>query len=75
MKKLLTILFVVANYNVFALYDSQSCKPKFYAGHFEEDFDIKTTEQTEESIDGYIRYLEDNDDEMPKNFYQRRKQQ
>ena len=66
---------VTANYNVFALYDSQSCKPKFYAGHFDEDFDIKTTEQTEESVDGYIRYLEDTDDEMPKNFYQRRKQQ
>ena len=32
---------VIADYNVFALYDSQSCKPKFYAGHFDEDFDLK----------------------------------
>ena len=64
---------VEADYNVFALYDSKSCKPKFYDGHFEEDFDIQESKPTEESLEGYIRYLEENDDEMPKNFYQRRK--
>lgn len=64
---------VVANYNVFALYDSQSCKPKFYAGHFDEDFDYTLSKPVEESLEGYIRYLEENDDELPKNFYQRRK--
>jgi hypothetical protein len=64
---------VTANYNVFAMYDSQNCKPKFYEGHFDEDFDIQESKPTEESLEGYIRYLEENDDEMPKGFYQRRK--
>lgn len=64
---------VIADYNVFALYDSQSCKPKFYDGHLEEDFDINESKPTDETLEGYIRYLEDNDDELPKNFYQRRK--
>ena len=64
---------VIAEYNVFALYDSQSCKPKFYAGHFDEDFDYQESQPTEESLEGYIKYMEENDDEMPKNFYIRRK--
>ena len=64
---------IIANYNVFALYDSQSCKPKFYDGHLEEDFDIQESKTTEESLEGYIKYLEESDDELPKNFYQRRK--
>ena len=64
---------VVADYNVFALYDSQCCKPKFYDGHLEDDFDIQESEPVEESIEGYIKYLEEVDDELPKDFYQRRK--
>ena len=68
-----TEMTVVADYNVFALYDSQSCKPKFYAGHIEEDFDIQESEPTEESLEGYIRFIEDNDDELPEKFYVRRK--
>ena len=64
---------VVADYNVFALYDSQCCKPKFYDGHMDEDFDIQESQPTEESLEGYIKYLEEVDDELPKNFYQRRK--
>ena len=64
---------VIANYNVFALYDSQSCKPKFYAGHFDEDFDYVESKPTENSLQGYIKYMEENDDEMPQNFYVRRK--
>lgn len=61
---------VTANYNVFALYSSQSCKPKFYDGHFEDDFDINESEVLPETIEGYIKYLEDNDDELPKGYYQ-----
>lgn len=63
---------VIADYNVFSLYDSQSCKPKFYAGHFEEDFDYNPSKPTEESLEGYIKFLEEVDDELPNNFYQRR---
>ena len=64
---------VIANYNVFQLYSSQSCKPKFYDGHLDEDFDYSESEPTEESIEGYKKYLEENDDELPDEFYQRRK--
>jgi len=64
---------VIANYNVFACYDSQSCKPKFYEGHFNEDFDYEKAELTEETLEGYLEYLQKNDDELPPNFYQRRK--
>ena len=64
---------VTADYNVFECYDSQSCKPKFYAGHLDEDFDYQESTPTDETIDGYIKYLEENDDELPDNYYQRRK--
>lgn len=64
---------IQADYNVFDCYDSQSCKPKFYQGHFDEDFDYKKAEPTEQTLEGYIKYLQENDDELPKNFYQRRK--
>lgn len=63
---------IVANYNVFNLYSSQSCKPKFYDGHFDSDFDINESEHIEDSLDGYIKYLQDNDDELPKGYYQSR---
>lgn len=63
---------VVADYNVFELYDSTSCKPKFYEGHMEEDFDYQESEPTEDSLEGYIKYLQENDDELPDNFYQAR---
>lgn len=63
---------IVANYNVFECYDSQNCKPKFYQGHFEEDFDINESEPTKESVEGYIEYLKNNDDELPQNYYQKR---
>lgn len=64
---------VVADYNVFDLYESQNCKPKFYDGHFEEDFDYRIGSFAENDINSYIDYLKENDDELPDNFYQRRK--
>ena len=64
---------VTADYNVFDCYDSQSCKPKFYDGHFDEDFDYNQAEPTEETMKGYIKYLKENDDELPEEYYQRRK--
>mgnify|MGYP006955114136 CR=1 FL=1 len=64
---------VIANYNVFECYNSQSCKPKFYDGHFDEDIDYKESSDIDNTIDGYIKYLEEIDDEMPDNFLQRRK--
>lgn len=64
---------VTAGYNVFDCYDSQSCKPKFYDGHLEDDFDYQQAEPTDETLDGYIRYLREFNDELPENFYMRRK--
>lgn len=64
---------VKADYNVFACYDSQNCKPKFYDGHLHDDFDYAQAEPNDGTIDGYIKYLRDMDDELPDNFYMRRK--
>ena len=64
--------YIIAEYNVFACYDSQSCKPKFYEGHFYEDFDYSVAIPTPNTLDGYIQYLQQYDDELPENFYQRR---
>lgn len=66
---------IEADYNVFACYDSQSCKPKFYEGHLDEDFDYKESERAEESLEGYIKYLQENDDELPQDFYKTKKKQ
>lgn len=60
---------VVANYDVFSLYNSQSSKPKFYEGHFYQDFDIQESKPTIESYEGYIQFLLDYDDELPEDFY------
>lgn len=64
---------VVADYNVFGCYDSQLCKPKFYDGHMDEDFDYEQAEVTEDSFEGYVKYLREHDDELPENFYVKRK--
>ena len=64
---------IVADYNVFACYDSQSCKPKFYQGHMDDDFDLDYSSEIEETLLGYIKFLEEFDDELPENFYQKRK--
>ncbi len=63
---------IVADYNVGECYDHQSCKPKFYDGHFEQDFDYEKSKPLVENIDGYVDYLEKNDDELPVGFYQKR---
>ena len=58
----------IANYNVFACYDSKGCKPKFYDGHLNQDFDYLLSEPTKESFDEYVRLLKLFDDEMPDNY-------
>lgn len=63
---------ISADYNVFECYDSKCCKPKFYDGHFRQDFDYSVAEPTEQTLEGYIKYLTENDDELPENFYMKR---
>ena len=72
-KECYTEEIVTADYNVFECYSSQSCKPKFYDGHINEDFDYNESEPLEEILQGYIKYLQEYDDELPQDYYQKRK--
>lgn len=70
---------IVADYNVFDIYDSQSCKPKFYDGylkHIENSvkFDSGLVNYdysllSDESVASYLQYLETFPDEYPEGFY------
>lgn len=62
---------ITADFNVFECYNSQSCKPNFYKGHMDEDFDYEQSKPLQENIEAYIEYLEKNDDELPVNFYKK----
>jgi hypothetical protein len=64
---------ITAKYNTHDCYNSQMCKPKFYDGHIDEDFDTKEHEPLIENIDGYIKYLQEADDELPKDFYDKKR--
>ncbi len=59
----------IADCNVFACYDYQSCKPKFYDGHFNQDFDYLQSEITDDTLEDYVRILKKFDDELPDKFY------
>ena len=63
-------LEVTADYNVFRCYDSQNCKPKFYAGHMDEDLDYVSGTGFGDDVNEYLRYLATVDDELPEGFYQ-----
>lgn len=63
---------VIADFNVFRCYDSQSCKPKFYDGHLFDDIDYNLCKDTDETLEGYINYLGEVDDEIPENFYRKK---
>lgn len=63
---------IQATENLYNCYDHQHCKPKFYDGHLKEDFDYIEAQPTVENYEGYIKYLLENDDELPKNFYMKR---
>lgn len=58
-------------FDVSACYNHQSCKPKFYDCHLDDDFDYSPAISYGDSIEGYIKYLEENDDEMPQGFYRK----
>ena len=71
-KRCYTTKAIKIDYDVFKLYDSQSCKPKFYDGHFDEDFDYKLPNGQPETKEDYIKFLQENDDELPEKFYLKR---
>jgi len=64
---------IIADYDVHKCYNHQMCKPKFYDGHLNHDFDTEEHEPLEDTFDGYIKYLQENDDELPKDFYSHKK--
>lgn len=62
---------VSISYNVFNLYNSKCCQPKFFEGHLNQDFDLfvgKNFEFTKESFSNYLKNL---DDELPEGFYEK----
>lgn len=67
----------VANFDVFANYNSQSCKPKFYDGYLRciegdivsSSFDLSYAECPEENVRAYFEYLKNYKDEVPDGFY------
>ncbi len=63
---------IEANYNVFTSYDSRSCKPYFYQGHLNQDFDYEISEVPEENFDGYVSFLKKYDKEYPDKFHIKR---
>ena len=63
---------IIADGSVLSCYDCRSCKPKHYEGHLNEDFELNECEPVEETIESYVKYLEEFDDELPKGFYQKR---
>ena len=58
-------------FDVSACYNHQGCKPKFYDGHMDEDFDYSPAIPCGESIGEYIKFLEEHNDELPQGFYRR----
>ena len=52
-------LQITSNYNVLDLYNSWSLEPKFYAGHFDNDFDLQYGLSFGPTKDDYIQYLKD----------------
>lgn len=63
---------VVAPGYILSCYDCRSCKPKHYDGHFDEDFELNESSPIEETLESYIKYLEEFDDELPEGFYKKR---
>jgi hypothetical protein len=63
---------IIANYNVHLNYNSQMMKPRFFDGQIYGDFDTKPCTPICETIDGYIKYLAETDDELPQDFYGKR---
>ena len=56
---------IVADYNVYRLYDSQGCKYRFVEGHIDEDFDLSYSISSPITKDDYINYINALDDSKP----------
>ncbi len=57
---------VSTNVNVFDMYESRNCEPKFYDGHFNSDFDLQYSVNAGKTKEDYKKYLNDFDFKKPK---------
>lgn len=72
-EKAYSLITIKSDVDVCSMYDHQNCKPKFIAGHFDEDFSQNYGEDCGGTPEEIIAYLERYDDELPIGFYQKRK--
>jgi len=62
---------ITSDYNVHECYNSKMCKPKFFDHHIYNDFNTHEHEPLEETLDGFVKYLQEQDDEIPQGYYQK----
>ena len=60
---------IVADYDVFSLYNSFALAPRFFEGHFDEDFFRVFTLQPEVTVEDYENFCSRYDEEVPAGFY------
>lgn len=63
---------IVANYNVFKLYDSKADKPKFYSSLMDKDFTLIKGEITGKTLESYKNFLSKYSNARPDGYYQKR---
>ena len=60
------------DYNVFMLYQSKCCQPRFFDGHFNDSPDESVYPDVELTVESFKEYLlEFAEDEIPKGFYEK----
>lgn len=60
------------DYNVFNIYVSKCCQPKFFQGHIYDSPDESVYSDIEKTIQGFNKYIEETkDDDIPIGFYQK----
>lgn len=59
------------DYDIFEIYDHQTCRPQFYNGYLKNPNIIQFNESKpcEESLEAYINYVKQYDDELPEDYY------
>lgn len=59
------------DYNVFNLYQSKCCQPRFFEGHFNKSPDESVYPDVIQTVESFKKYLlEFSEDEIPKGFYE-----
>lgn len=64
---------IVADCDVCSMYDTKSCRPKFIAGHIDEDFVNNPGSDCGNTPEEIIAYLKRYDDELPEGFFETNK--